>query len=38
MHHQVDLPYNHAINYLKILNLVFEPDIAQLVWSILNDM
>ncbi|KAI9637365.1 cyclin-dependent protein kinase regulator [Dioszegia hungarica] len=35
---QVDLPYNHAINYLKILDLVFEPNVAQTTWSILNDL
>jgi len=34
---QVDLPYSHVINYLKILDLVFVDDIAQLAWSILND-
>lgn len=34
---QVDLPYSHVINYLKILDLVFVDDIAQLCWSILND-
>ncbi|WVQ68108.1 uncharacterized protein L199_006314 [Kwoniella botswanensis] len=35
---QVDLPYNHMINYLKILDLVFEDEVAQMCWSILNDM
>ncbi|WVQ82001.1 hypothetical protein IAT38_004128 [Cryptococcus sp. DSM 104549] len=35
---QVDLPYNHMINYLKILDLVFVDEIAQMCWSILNDM
>ncbi|ADV22622.1 cyclin-dependent protein kinase regulator [Cryptococcus gattii E566] len=35
---QVDLPYNHMINYLKILDLVFEDDVTQMCWSILNDM
>lgn len=35
---QVDLPYSHVINYLKILDLVFEDDVAQQCWSILNDM
>ncbi|WVQ74827.1 hypothetical protein IAR50_004434 [Cryptococcus sp. DSM 104548] len=35
---QVDLPYNHMINYLKILDLVFKDEIAQMCWSILNDM
>ncbi|WVR07480.1 hypothetical protein IAU60_004522 [Kwoniella sp. DSM 27419] len=35
---QVDLPYSHMINYLKILDLVFEDDVAQRCWSILNDM
>lgn len=34
---QVDLPYNHAVNYLKILDLVFEEGVAQMTWSILND-
>ncbi|ORY35616.1 cyclin-dependent protein kinase regulator [Naematelia encephala] len=34
---QVDLPYSHVINYLKILDLVFEEGIAQSCWSILND-
>jgi hypothetical protein len=34
----VDLPYSHVINYLKILDLVFEDDVAQRCWSILNDM
>lgn len=34
---QVDLPYSHVINYLKILDLVFEEDVAQMCWSILND-
>ncbi|ORX38608.1 putative cyclin-dependent protein kinase regulator [Kockovaella imperatae] len=34
---QVDLPYSHVINYCKILDLVFEPDVAQTCWSILND-
>jgi len=27
-----------VINYLKILDLVFEDDVAQRCWSILNDM
>ncbi|WVW85655.1 hypothetical protein I302_107693 [Kwoniella bestiolae CBS 10118] len=35
---QVDLPYSHMINYLKILDLVFEDEVAQMCWSILNDM
>nr|XP_019011439.1 cyclin-dependent protein kinase regulator [Kwoniella pini CBS 10737]OCF50220.1 cyclin-dependent protein kinase regulator [Kwoniella pini CBS 10737] len=35
---QVDLPYSHMINYLKILDLVFEDQVAQMCWSILNDM
>ncbi|OCF42707.1 cyclin-dependent protein kinase regulator [Kwoniella heveanensis CBS 569] len=35
---QVDLPYSHMINYLKILDLVFEDDVAQMCWSILNDL
>jgi hypothetical protein len=35
---KVDLPYSHVINYLKILDLVFEDDVAQKCWSILNDM
>jgi hypothetical protein len=35
---QVDLPYSHVINYLKIIDLVFEDDVAQKCWSILNDM
>jgi hypothetical protein len=35
---KVDLPYSHVINYLKILDLVFEDDVAQRCWSILNDM
>nr|XP_018261434.1 cyclin-dependent protein kinase regulator [Kwoniella dejecticola CBS 10117]OBR83592.1 cyclin-dependent protein kinase regulator [Kwoniella dejecticola CBS 10117] len=35
---QVDLPYSHMINYLKILDLVFEDEVAQVCWSILNDM
>ncbi|WWC90748.1 uncharacterized protein L201_005685 [Kwoniella dendrophila CBS 6074] len=35
---QVDLPYSHMINYLKILDLVFEDEAAQMCWSILNDM
>ncbi|KAE8542624.1 hypothetical protein D1P53_001405 [Cryptococcus gattii VGV] len=35
---QVDLPYNHMINYLKILDLVFDDDVTQMCWSILNDM
>ncbi|ODO06633.1 hypothetical protein I350_03991 [Cryptococcus amylolentus CBS 6273] len=35
---QVDLPYNHMINYLKILDLVFKEENAQMCWSILNDM
>jgi hypothetical protein len=35
---QVDLSYSHVINYLKILDLVFEADVAQKCWSILNDM
>jgi hypothetical protein len=35
---QVDLPYSHVINYLKILDLVFEDDVAQKCWSTLNDM
>lgn len=34
---QVDLPYSHVINYCKILDLVFEPEVAQTAWSILND-
>jgi hypothetical protein len=34
---QVDLPYSHVINYLKILDLVFDDGVAQLCWSILND-
>ncbi|RSH78589.1 uncharacterized protein EHS24_002317 [Apiotrichum porosum] len=34
---QVDLPYSHVINYLRILDLVFEKGVAQLCWSILND-
>ena len=34
---QVDLPYSHVINYCKILDLVFESDVAQTAWSILND-
>lgn len=34
---QVDLPYNHLINYLRILDLVFEEDVAQTCWSVLND-
>ncbi|GFZ49440.1 hypothetical protein JCM24511_07560 [Saitozyma sp. JCM 24511] len=34
---QVDLPYSHVINYLKVLDLVFEEDVAQMCWSILND-
>ena len=34
----MDLPYSHVINYLKILDLVFEDDVAQKCWSILNDM
>lgn len=34
---QVDLPYSHVINYCKILDLVFEDDVAQTAWSILND-
>ncbi|TXT15755.1 hypothetical protein VHUM_00258 [Vanrija humicola] len=34
---QVDLPYSHVVNYLRILDLVFEGDIAQRCWSILND-
>lgn len=33
----MDLPYSHVINYLKILDLVFEEDVAQMCWSILND-
>ncbi|KAK8854851.1 hypothetical protein IAR55_003590 [Kwoniella newhampshirensis] len=35
---QVDLPYSHMINYLKILDLVFEDEVAQMCWSILNDL
>lgn len=34
---QVDLPYNHMINYCKILDLVHKPGIVQLCWGILND-
>lgn len=34
---QVELPYSLVINFLKILDLVFVDDIAQLCWSILND-
>ncbi|EIW67383.1 hypothetical protein TREMEDRAFT_33679 [Tremella mesenterica DSM 1558] len=34
---QVDLPYSHVINYCRILDLVFEKDVAQSCWSILND-
>ena len=34
---QVDLPYSHVINYLRILDLVFDDDVAQTCWSILND-
>lgn len=26
------------INYLKILDLVFEDDVTQMCWSTLNDM
>ncbi|WVO17750.1 hypothetical protein L204_105448 [Cryptococcus depauperatus] len=35
---QVDLPYSHMINYLRILDLVFEDQVGQMCWSVLNDM
>ncbi|KAK4689507.1 cyclin L, partial [Tremellales sp. Uapishka_1] len=34
---QVDLPYNHVVNYCKILDLVQQDQVVQTCWSILND-